>query len=377
MNTQNVCYWLERLFRAFVFLSCLGIVTWQCWRCLTKFLSKPQGTRLSIVNSAGNMFPSITICPYSKSNQNTGYNSTLLEECGITIKQYHRDAAAVWSNQAIENCRDPESLYYNVWNIWKSGDLLLSVKIKSFKGSSTLILGNETALFSPVDLRFHGRCYTFLPPEQNLKEGIYEIKLFVKAKAKVIVSNNGVLGVRPAAATNFVDVSLNNTQKVNVDHSLYKVLDFQGSPCNNEKTYRLNKCVLNGLEKESLESIGCVSPFGIAKDKICRDNEDAKKAFTLLKRFQNRYLDIKNISCSDPCSYMSIKIIKVSKVEGNGLLRLTFNKKVQETVAYYSYDDLSFIAEIGGYVGLFLGASIYQTADLFQFITGVLQKLFK
>ena len=65
---------------------------------------------------------------------------------------------------------------------------------------------------------------------------------------------------------------------------------------------------------------------------------------------------------------MSIKIIKVSKTEGNGLLRLTFNKKIQETVAYYSYDDLSFIAEIGGYVGLFLGASIYQIADLIGII---------
>ena len=375
MNTQNICYWLERLFRAFVFLSCLGIVTWQCWRCLTKFLSKPQVTRPSIVNSAGNMFPSITICPYSNSNENTGYNSTLLEECGITIKQYHRDAAAVWSNQAIENCRDPESLYYNVWNIWKSEDLISSVQIKSFKGFTSWFLGNKTALFSPVDVRFQGRCYTFLPPEQNLKEGIYEIKLFVKAKARVFVNNNGALGVKPEAITNFVDISLNNTHKENVDHSLYKVLDFQGFPCNNEKTYHLHKCVFNELEKESLKAIGCVSPFGIAKDKICRDNEDAKKAFTLLKRFQNRYLDIKNISCSDPCSYMSIKIIKVSKVEGNGLLRLTFNKKVQETVAYY--DDLSFVAEIGGYVGLFLGASIYQTADLFQFITGVLQKLFK
>ena len=124
-----------------------------------------------------------------------------------------------------------------------------------------------------------------------------------------------------------------------------------------------------------MKSIGCVSPFGIAKDKICKDNENAKKAFKLYRRFQNEYSDIKNISCVDPCSYMSIKIIKVSKTEGNGLLRLTFNKKVQETVAYY--DDLSFVAEIGGYVGLFLGASIYQTADLFQFITGVLQKLFK
>ena len=164
MNTQNACCWLERLFRAFVFLSCLGIVTWQCWRCLTKFLSKPQGTRLSIVNSAGNMFPSITICPYSKSNQNTGYNSTLLEECGITFNQYQKDE--VWSNQAIESCKDPESLYYNVWNIWKSEDLISSVKIKSFKGSSRWFLGNETALFSPLEKRFQGRCYTFLPPNK-------------------------------------------------------------------------------------------------------------------------------------------------------------------------------------------------------------------
>ena len=87
MNPQNVCYWLERLFRAFVFLSCLGIVSWQCLRCLTKFLSKPQVTRLSIVNSAGNMFPSVTICPQLDPKEKTGYNSTILEECGIPLAQ--------------------------------------------------------------------------------------------------------------------------------------------------------------------------------------------------------------------------------------------------------------------------------------------------
>ena len=201
---------------------------------MTKFLSKPQGTRLSIVNSAGNMFPSITICPYSNSNENTGYNSTLLEECGITFNQYQKDE--VWSNQAIESCKDPESLYYNVWNIWKSEDLISSVKIKSFKGFTSCFLGNKTALFSPVDVRFQGRCYTFLPPQQNLKEGIYQIKLLVKVMARVFVNNIGAIGVKPEAITNFVDISLNNTHKVNVDHSLYKVLDFQGSPCNNEKT---------------------------------------------------------------------------------------------------------------------------------------------
>ena len=32
--------------------------------------------------------------------------------------------------------------------------------------------------------------------------------------------------------------------------------------------------------------------------------------------------------------------------------------------AYYAYDELSLIAEIGGYVGLFLGSSVYQITDL-------------
>ena len=76
---------------------------------------------------------------------------------------------------------------------------------------------------------------------------------------------------------------------------------------------------------------------------------------------------------------MSVKIIKATEMERvgnnkNGVVLLHFNEQVHETVAYYSYDELSFIAEIGGYVGLFLGASIYQTADLFQFLTGVLQR---
>ena len=79
---------------------------------------------------------------------------------------------------------------------------------------------------------------------------------------------------------------------------------------------------------------------------------------------------------------MNIKIMRASETKANIKLvergqaevRLTFNEQVHETVAYYSYDELSFIAEIGGYVGLFLGASIYQTADLFQFLTGVLQR---
>jgi hypothetical protein len=235
---------------------------------------------------------------------------------------------------------------------------------------------NKTAFFSPIDSNAYGRCYTFQPPEQSLKDGIYRIKFIIKAEARVFVNNNGVLGVKRAADSKFIDVYPNKKILVNVDYSLYKMLDFQGIPCNNEKGYPLNKCVLGGLEKESLKMTGCVTPFGITKENICQDEQDAKKAFQLYKEARNHYWNLKNVTCLEPCSYMNIKIMKASETKakktlidkGQGELRLTFNGQVHETVAYYSYDDLSFIAEIGGYVGLFLGASMYQTADLFDTI---------
>ena len=355
-----------------MFLSCLGIVIWQCSKCLTKFLSKPQGTQLSVVNSVGNMFPSVTICPYPDPNENTIYNSTILLDCGITGSQYF----FVWSNKTIEKYRNPKSLYYNI--IWKLDELVSKVIIHSINTSS-IVYEDKTALFSPIYTHNYGRCYTFLPPEQNLIDGIYRLRFILKAKARIFVGNNGVFGVKVSAENNFLDISPSEKYHVTIDHNLYKMLDFQGVPCNYEKGYRLDKCVLNGLEKESLKKIGCVSPFGITKDNICQDELVAKKAFQLYKTFRYNYRDLKILSCLEPCTYMSVKIMKASEMEKvgkdkTGVVLLHFNEQVHETVAYYSYDELSFIAEIGGYVGLFLGASIYQTADLFQFLTGVLQR---
>ena len=73
---------------------------------------------------------------------------------------------------------------------------------------------------------------------------------------------------------------------------------------------------------------------------------------------------------------MSIKLITSKEWGTNaseGILWLLFSEKVTEIVAYHSYDSLSFIAEIGGYVGLFLGASVYQIADLFQSMIRILR----
>ena len=63
---------------------------------------------------------------------------------------------------------------------------------------------------------------------------------------------------------------------------------------------------------------------------------------------------------------MSIKTIKSGErtpdKENRGELIFNFRQKIHKTVSYYLYEEISVIAEIGGFVG----ASVYQIADLLE-----------
>ena len=43
-----------------------------------------------------------------------------------------------------------------------------------------------------------------------------------------------------------------------------------------------------------------------------------------------------------------------------------FNKFIKTTKARYAYRELEFLAEFGGYVGLFLGISVFHLREVFQ-----------
>ena len=86
---------------------------------------------------------------------------------------------------------------------------------------------------------------------------------------------------------------------------------------------------------------------------------------------------MKKHTCLEPCSYLGIKIIKGSEYAANKnsshhRLEMFFEEYIHKTINYHSYDGLSFIGEVGGCVGLFLGASFYQIADLF---VAIIEKL--
>ncbi len=48
-------------------------------------------------------------------------------------------------------------------------------------------------------------------------------------------------------------------------------------------------------------------------------------------------------------------------------LEIYFNEFIKKGTTYYSYSALSLIAEVGGYVGLFLGCAIIQISQVFEY----------
>ena len=61
--------------------------------------------------------------------------------------------------------------------------------------------------------------------------------------------------------------------------------------------------------------------------------------------------------------------------ERTTLVKFHFSEIVKVTKSYYTYSPLSLIAEIGGYVGLFLGVSVNMVTNLLEFLVAKLGRL--
>ena len=116
-----------------------------------------------------------------------------------------------------------------------------------------------------------------------------------------------------------------------------------------------------------MDKFGCVTPFGYDKTNICTNSTRAKQAYDY---FENSFKSF-SMNCLNPCNYFLIDWKKTSEYNQStpfATVRLSFNEYIKKTTSHYSYLTLSLVAEIGGYVGLFLGVSLYQTTDILNSI---------
>ena len=85
-----------------------------------------------------------------------------------------------------------------------------------------------------------------------------------------------------------------------------------------------------------------------------------------MKFWNEQYFDRFHLKeCPYPCKSTKINMGSKSNY-GVPMMRFEFNTFIKTTKARFAYQELEFIAEFGGYVGLFLGISVFHLREAFQ-----------
>ena len=267
-----------------------------------------------------------------------------------------------------ENCTNPDALYESI--VAKPEDLFQEIEYNYLDGSAKLVesaTATSSKIRSYVDVADHGRCYTFKPTEQMIKSGIKRIELKPKPKNKRLTLYFHTNGIFETKMNNHNDqFFVNSTSRIdlNLDFTVYNMLDIGGQPCRTETGFDKDACTEFKLDKKSLEMFGCTSPFGPNKDKICNDYENGSKVMKLYEKAMSMNVD----NCHSPCLFASTKTTKTDEQFQKKLkerkVRIFAKEYIEVKEAYHLYSFLSMIAEVGGYVGLFLGVSVNQVSKL-------------
>ena len=148
-------------------------------------------------------------------------------------------------------------------------------------------------------------------------------------------------------------------------------LDYLGQECGMLSQGNYDLCTTNESDKLVYSKVGCTSPFGFDLDNICRNITLSQKVANIMGELYSN--DRKNLSCKYPCSYLKVKSLKPEYYRDfaeSSKVEFFMPKKVRVLRSQYSFTGFSFVAEVGGYVGLFLGANFLQCSDLLRLLFG-------
>ena len=114
-----------------------------------------------------------------------------------------------------------------------------------------------------------------------------------------------------------------------------------------------------------MKNIGCTTPFGLELNNICTLQNKSLEAFEL---FTHMLVNRKKAECPNPCNFLINRISITSyrdKTKSNKIW-LNFHEYIKVTTSTYGYTELELLAEFGGYVGLFLGLSVFDLRQVFS-----------
>ena len=106
-------------------------------------------------------------------------------------------------------------------------------------------------------------------------------------------------------------------------------------------------------------------------DHICTAKDNGTKALDLYKNLWGQVDSMKE--CPRPCKFTKV-YVRSDTIRKKGRFIFKFNWFITTTKSRYAYNGLEFLAEFGGYVGLFLGISIFDLRVAFRTIVRIVMR---
>jgi len=345
----------------------VGIFLLQVYQCLEKFASEPTYVSTHIVNQEKAQFPAITICPISK-----GYKEDVLLDHGISPRSAYNDLRKGPGNWTSSKAGVSRSELFELVT-YEPGEIVKEIYVR-FNKYNPDVGDNYVKVqeFNSSNMREQrhrgfGRCYTYHPAQNYRNYGIYYMKFTLRISAKLYLHRNEQfldltgrmgykisLGERTESQVNYEDISqLERFDSVYLDGNL---------TC---KVYEsFDNCINQALENHMMKAHSCVVPWIISNQTICTDPDAMNDTFWMA---WNRVTNQRN-DCFNPCMIVLTSVggknlITTGIANDTALAYFYFAPKVMKTTEHYFYTALSLLAEIGGYLGLLLGVSLWHFAS--------------
>ena len=340
--------------------ACLSFVLYQSHKCLLKYYSSPKSADVSIQKAESH--PEVTLCPKDL----TVYND-YLKKCNLSNDDYF--VKHKWIGN--DSCKDPKIL----WNtmVGNINDWIMQVFFKANDKWIPINMNDLDNFFRTLDAGLHGRCYTWNLPKILDFTSIHIV--FKNHKAKVHIHPPGEFFWSESAVFNMYG---HGHTKIKLLYETFEVLDYNGDICIKSLNESKDDCILNAIQQESKLDIGCTVPYIPDKSQICVNPIEATKARLIFQNITEWNQTKAQKLCPKTCLQYIISVGSKNLMKANTYntcntyLTVDFPKFIKVSRTYLSYTNLELIAEVGGYVGLFLGVSINQISDLFRIIVGKL-----
>lgn len=196
---------------------CTGLLLFQGWKCVDKFLSKKTGTADKYVHVSDTYIPELTICPTYP------YKLDVLTANGITTTSQMQFGANWISNDSQKSAE----YFYNetvldIKDLLSSAILYVGGKKNIIRLTSNDTVCNGQSWYQIKPYYYNGNCWGLVMPDCVRKAGIIEYTFNFLNKTDIFIHHSGQF-LNPNSKSR-VDVELGGFTKIAISHEVVQLI---------------------------------------------------------------------------------------------------------------------------------------------------------